>query len=270
MYYHIISSDLDGTLLAPNSSLTDLTINVVQSLVKKGVYFIIATGRHYFEAIKVRNNLGILTFLITSNGARIYDPYDQLVYSSNVNKYVILDLIKLCSLDKDILIQLYSHDSWYISNNYSNNGVNLYNSFGFKYTLLDLKNLIFLDFNKVFFTSSNLNKLHFLQKYILDNFKSKVNVNFSCSNCLEVVSNEVSKGNALQLVSNLLGISLKKCLSFGDGMNDKDMLEISGKGCIMKNGQHFLKESLSDFEVIGSNFEDGVANYLIKIFNLLE
>ncbi|XBC44401.1 MAG: Cof-type HAD-IIB family hydrolase [Buchnera aphidicola (Schlechtendalia peitan)] len=267
MYYHIISSDLDGTLLSLNNCLTEYTKNVIQLLVSKGIYFVIATGRHYIETLKIKNNLGVSVFLITANGARIYDLNDQLIYSCNLKKNIVLQLIQLCLLEKDILIQLYSHDSWYISKNYFNSKKS-YCSFGMQHKLFNLKSLMYLDVIKIFFTSSNVQKLLLLEKYIINTFKKWVNVSFSDSHCLEIVSCQVSKGNALKLLSDVLGLSLKDCLSFGDGMNDKDMLEMSGKGCIMKNGQSVLKKSLPNCEIIGSNSENGVANYLIKIFNL--
>ncbi|XBC41814.1 MAG: Cof-type HAD-IIB family hydrolase [Buchnera aphidicola (Kaburagia rhusicola rhusicola)] len=265
MYYHIISSDLDGTLLSPKYHITEYTKNIIKTLVKKGIHFVIATGRHYIEAKKIRSTLDVLSFLITSNGARIYDPYNQLIYSCDLDKNIVLKLITMLSSEQDILIQLYSHDSWYINRNVFNR-IKLYLSFGFNYKLFDIKCLQYQDISKIFFISTNIHKLLSLKKYIVRQFENMVNVCFSCSNCLEVMSCMVSKGNALKLVSDLLGSSLKNCLSFGDGMNDKEMLQMSGKGCIMKNGTAVLKHSLPNAEIIGSNSEDGVARYLNKFF----
>ncbi|XBC38218.1 MAG: Cof-type HAD-IIB family hydrolase [Buchnera aphidicola (Floraphis meitanensis)] len=268
MYYHIISSDLDGTLLSPKYHLSEYTKNIVQKLVKSGIHFVIATGRHYTEVMKVKSNLGISDFIITSNGARIYDPYNQLVYNCDLNKNIVIQLINRFLLEKDISIQLYSHNNWYVSDNLYND-FNSYSSLGFRYKLLNSEVLKNKNISKIFFTSININKLLFLKKYIVNKYKNIVNASFSCSNCLEIVSSKVSKGNALKLVSNFLGLSLKNCLSFGDGMNDKEMLEMSGKGCIMKNGDPDLKKCLPHIEIIGSNMEDGVARYLNKFFKLI-
>ncbi|XBC37701.1 MAG: Cof-type HAD-IIB family hydrolase [Buchnera aphidicola (Meitanaphis microgallis)] len=265
MYYHIISSDLDGTLLSPEYHLTEYTKNVIQTLVKKGIYFVIATGRHYSEAYKIRESLGVSACLITSNGARIYDFNDKLVYSCDLDKKIVLKLIQILSLDKDVLVQLYSHNNWYINSNY-NNSSKFFLSLDFKYKLFNYKYLQHQNISKIFFTSNNFKKLFLLENYINCQFKNLVNVNFSCSSCLEVTGYKASKGHGLKLVSSLLGFSLENCLSFGDGMNDKDMLEISGKGCIVKNGCSILKRCLPHIEIIGSNAEDGVACYLHKLF----
>ena len=45
-------------------------------------------------------------------------------------------------------------------------------------------------------------------------------------------------------------------------MNDKEMLTLAGKGCIMQNAHQLLKDALPHMEVIGSNQDDAVARYL--------
>jgi len=91
-----------------------------------------------------------------------------------------------------------------------------------------------------------------LKKKILSSFNNnKVNVNFSVPGCLEVVSGRVSKGFGLKLISNMLKISLKKFIAFGDGMNDEDMLNITGKSCIMKNADVRLKKNYRTLKLLG-------------------
>jgi hydroxymethylpyrimidine pyrophosphatase-like HAD family hydrolase len=49
-------------------------------------------------------------------------------------------------------------------------------------------------------------------------------------------------------------------------MNDVEMLSMSGKGCIMRNAQQRLKDTLPTLEVIGSNADDAVPHTLRKLF----
>ena len=65
-----------------------------------------------------------------------------------------------------------------------------------------------------------------------------------------------------------LGFTLDQAVAFGDGFNDVQMLSASGKGLIMGNAPASLKETLPNLEVIKTNAEDGVADYLAsKILN---
>ena len=51
------------------------------------------------------------------------------------------------------------------------------------------------------------------------------------------------------------------------GENDYEMLTIAGKGFIMGNALYRLKDMLpEDFEIIGTNNEDGEAKKLVEIF----
>ncbi|CCW62230.1 unnamed protein product [Phytomonas sp. EM1] len=59
------------------------------------------------------------------------------------------------------------------------------------------------------------------------------------------------------------------CLAFGDNENDVSMIRNAARGCLMGNGPEALKESLkNDVVVVGTNYEDGVAHELKKIFNV--
>ena len=263
--YHIVASDLDGTLLSPEYFLTTRTKEVIRLLVSKGIHFVIATGRHYNEAIEIKKMLNTSTFLITSNGARIHNPNNELIYSCDIDNEIIKIILKKYLLDKDILVQVYSHNNWYV--NQSNCKIlPSYSSFFFKKKILKLKHISNKNISKVLFICEDTNKLLFIKKSIIEYWGKYVNASFSFPTCLEVMSKIVSKGNALKLVANLLGFSLQDCISFGDGMNDKEMLDMSGKGCIMLNSHYVLKNCLPNLEIIGSNKNDSVAEYLNNIY----
>ncbi|AAO26773.1 putative haloacid dehalogenase-like hydrolase [Buchnera aphidicola str. Bp (Baizongia pistaciae)] len=263
--YYIVASDLDGTLLSPQFYLTEYTKKIIKRLVNKGIYFVIATGRHYNEAKEIQKMLNVPVFLITSNGARIYDLNKKLIYSCDIEQKVVKELLQKCLLNHDILIQLYSHNNWYVSNN-NYSASSLYVSFSFRSKIFEFKTIIKKKISKIFFTCKNVKKLLCLEKYIISHWGKYVNVSFSFLNCLEIMSKTVSKGNSLQLIANMLGLSIKNCISFGDGMNDKEMLDMSGKGCMMDNSHYLLKKSLPNLEIIGSNKFDSVAMYLNKIY----
>lgn len=74
------------------------------------------------------------------------------------------------------------------------------------------------------------------------------------------------KGHALEAVAKKLGYSLKDCIAFGDGMNDAEMLSMTGKGCIMGSAHQRLKDLHPELEVIGTNADDAVPHYLRKLY----
>jgi len=119
---------------------------------------------------------------------------------------------------------------------------------------------------KVYFTSNDYYRLLTLEKILKERWKDRINVSFSLTTCLEVMAKDISKGYALNQVVKLLGYNLKDCISFGDGMNDKEMLEMTGKGCIMSNAHQRLKNKLPLLEIIGSNEDEAVPHYLYTMY----
>ena len=66
-------SDLDGTLLRSNQSLSDYTIQTLNKLVENGMVFSYATARSYVTSQKVTKGLNAKIPLIIYNGAFIID-----------------------------------------------------------------------------------------------------------------------------------------------------------------------------------------------------
>lgn len=114
-----------------------------------------------------------------------------------------------------------------------------------------------------------------LEKEIAQRWGDRVSVTFSSAACLDVMDKSVCKAAAVEKVAQMISstldasepaITLKQVIAFGDSMNDKEMLECAGKGCIMVNGQERLKTELPQCEVIGDNNDDGVAKKLAEVF----
>ncbi|QCI17453.1 Cof-type HAD-IIB family hydrolase [Buchnera aphidicola (Acyrthosiphon lactucae)] len=262
---YIIALDLDGTLLSSENKITKYTKEIIQLLIKKNFYFVFASGRHYIDVMKIRDSLKIKTFMITSNGAKIYNLDNELIFSDNLEEDISSTLCRIEYADKEIITQIYQNDKWYINNNkIDNKFCPALSSLQYQYFYPDSLN--FNNISKIFFTSKNFQKLYILERKITNLYSNKVHINFSVPGCLEIVSGNTSKGHGLKLISNLLGISLNNFIAFGDGMNDQDMLAIVGKAYIMKNADSRLKNALPHIEIIESNNNDGVARCLNKVF----
>ena len=75
----------------------------------------------------------------------------------------------------------------------------------------------------------------------------------------------VNKATAIQAVQNNLVIPQKNIISFGDGMNDLEMLQASGISVAMGNAVAELKKHAKF--ITDTNVEDGIANFLIDYFS---
>ncbi|CAQ86197.1 MULTISPECIES: sugar/pyridoxal phosphate phosphatase YigL [Photorhabdus] len=265
--YHIVASDLDGTLLSPDHKLTSYTKETLNLLTNKGIHFIFATGRHHVDVAQIRDSLGIDAYMITSNGARVHDTAGELVFSHNVAPDIVHDLCLMEFDNPNILTNYYCNDDWYMNRESPEQEVFFQESV-FHYQLFERDNFETDGVCKVYFTCEDHDLLITLEEAINARWGDRVNVSFSLRNCLEVMAGGVSKGHALEQVAKSMGYKLSDCIAFGDGMNDLEMLMAVGKGCIMRDAHQRLKDILPDMDVIGSNADDAVSRYLCKMYQV--
>lgn len=263
--YQVVASDLDGTLLSPDHTLSPFAKETLKLLTARDIHFVFATGRHHVDVAQIRDNLEIKAYMITSNGARVHDTEGNLVFSHNMDRDIAADLFGVVHTNPDIVTNVYRNDDWFM-NRHRPDEMKYFREAVFKYTLFEPGVLEPEGISKVFFTCDDHKKLLPLEQAINARWGDRVNVSFSTLTCLEVMAGGVSKGHALEAVSKAMGYTLKDCIAFGDGMNDAEMLSMAGKGCIMANAHQRLKDLLPDLEVIGTNADNAVPHYLRRLF----
>ena len=244
--YQVVASDLDGTLLSPDHTLSPYAKETLKLLTARGVNFVFATGRHHVDVVQIRDNLEIKSYMITSNGARVHDTDGNLIFTHNLDRDIATDLFGIVHNNPDIVTNVYRDDEWFM-NRHRPEEMRFFKE-------------------AVFFTCVNHEELLPLEQAMNARWGDRVNVSFSTLTCLEVMAGGVSKGHALEAVAKRLGFDLKDCIAFGDGMNDAEMLSMAGKGCIMQNAHQRLKDLHPELEVIGTNGDNAVPKYLRKLF----
>lgn len=259
----VVISDLDGTLLNSDHTISAYTKSVFQELHKQNFLIIVATGRHHLDAMAIVNNLGFPLYLVTSNGARIHSPQKELLYSFDMNGESVKSVLAL-EIDPEITTVLFRETVWQTSK--TNNKLNAFQKdLVYPPQVVNFADLD--DFNaiKIFFTHEDHQKLVDLKDRILETHSDDFHHAFSLPICLEFMDKSVDKSAAIAKILEKEGYSFKEAISFGDGFNDEKMLNAAGIGLIMSNAPENLKSKLPHLEVISSNNEDGVAKYLTEI-----
>lgn len=263
--YRVVASDLDGTLLTPDHRVSPFTAETLHLLTEQGVRFIFATGRHHVDVARIRDNLGIDAYMVTSNGARVHNTAGELVFKHDLPAEIARNLMLLAHNNPDIITNVYQGDEWCIDRDVEWLA-EFHEETGFCCRIVDMAMVEnHQDIAKVFYLGKH-EQLLALEEAINARFGDRVNVSFSLPECLEVMAGGVSKGHALEQILPLKGLTLQECIAFGDGMNDVEMLSMVGKGCVMQNAHQRLKDTLPECEVIGENSDEAVAHYLRKLF----
>jgi len=259
--YKIVASDLDGTLLTSDHQILPFTKQVLIQLHEQGKQFIFATGRHHIDVGKMRDKLGIPAYMITANGACVHNNDNELIFQKYMPTDIVSQILKLVQGDQEILINIFNKDAWLANRKEEKL------KFGkghFTYDFFDINHPPVENVVKLFFIREDKNheKLIIWEDKIKAIFGDKVNITFSSPYCLEVMAAGVSKGHALDEIVQMLGLQLKDCIAFGDGMNDVEMLTMAGKGIVMGSAHYKVKSALPNNEVIGCSNDQAVAHYL--------
>lgn len=263
----VVISDLDGTLLNSDHSISDYTKSVFQELHHQKYLIIVATGRHHIDAMSIVENLGIPIYLVTSNGARIHSPKKELLYSFNIKSEAIKSILSL-DIDPEITTVLFKEEVWLTSK--TNKKINSFQK-DLKYPpeVVDFEDLEDFTAIKLFFTHDNHEKLVELKNRILEDHSEEFSHAFSLPICLEFMDKSVDKSVAIAKILELEGYSFQEAISFGDGFNDEKMLNATGIGLLMDNAPDSLKDKLPHLDIIASNAEEGVAQYLSSKLELV-
>ena len=78
-------SDLDGTLLTADASLSERSDAILRELLHEGLPFTIATARTYYSVLPILCDLPITVPLILQNGAVLYDlPHKRILHAEEI------------------------------------------------------------------------------------------------------------------------------------------------------------------------------------------
>lgn len=269
--YKLICIDMDGTLLSDKHEVPELNRKMIKEATKQGVKVAITTGRIFTSAKRYSDLIGTDTPIIASNGAYIREKdNDEVIYESNLSKeqfYKILKVIKKYNLNVyfntcDTMIT----ESVIPENHaYKTMDVDLAEEYKIKFKENAEFDKVFDEFNgkilkAICIEDQNkeaLNKAkEEMQKY------DDLEVVSSWHNNFEVMPKGTSKGNAVKILAQMLGIDREEVICIGDSENDLSMIKYAGLGVAMGNALDIVKEN-ADY-ITDTNSEAGVGKVIQK------
>src|SRR5690625_2352765 len=229
MDYHALFLDIDGIILKPDHTYSNITKSVIKQVQQKGIEVFLATGRPIHEIYNLAHELGIDSF-IGYNGA--YASYqDRVILNETIDRNIIEQYLNISKENKHEIV-FYSNDT------------NYFTSLDHPFVKHFIKTFE-LTYNEIFtedvsdsilgITVMNLDENQPRLYELNDNVHlSQVNV-AGLGHCYDVIQKKVNKGKAVQEIIQHLKTEKQKTIAFGDGMNDKEMLEAVGEGFAMGN-----------------------------------
>ncbi len=258
-------SDLDGTLLRSDETISEYTAETINRLTRQGMLFSYATARSYHTARKVTKGLEAKIPLIVYNGAFVLDNVTGEVMCSNFFRGDAKEI-----LDDFVRNNLYPIVYSYIDNvekfsfipeKCSKGQIDfLETRKGDVRTNVVSKTEQLYEGNIFYFTCiDDKEKLKTLYKRYKDTchcvFQKDI---YSGEQWLEIMPLAASKSNAIRQLKEYLGC--ERVVVFGDAVNDLDMFQMADECYAVANAAPQLKKIAT--QVIGGNNEDGVVKWL--------
>lgn len=108
--YKLMAIDLDGTLLNSYGEVSKDTKEALLKAKKQGTEVILASGRPISSTESLALELGVDNYLISGNGAAVYDIKKQeVIYDRFLSKEQVLKIAKLCE-ENSFFYNVYTED----------------------------------------------------------------------------------------------------------------------------------------------------------------
>ncbi|QGH35419.1 Cof-type HAD-IIB family hydrolase [Gracilibacillus salitolerans] len=228
--YKALFLDIDGTILRRDHTIEDTTKNAVKQAQDKGIEVFLATGRPLHEVNDIAEALGVDSFIGYNGAYAIYDGktvvdepitssvIDHFLYVAKQNEHEMIlytnELNLVTSESKQVVKDFIDYFD-----------LREYQAYEDKFrdqilgiTLMDLQ--------------TDEPALYDVKQE--DIYFSQVNVE-GLEHCYDMIRENVNKGQAIKKVLQELDIPAEAAIAFGDGMNDKQMLQYVGESFAMDN-----------------------------------
>ena len=258
-----IFSDLDGTLLNENNSLSEATINAVKKLKEKNIKFFIATGRSFLAMKRFYDHLELDTEIVNYNGAVIHNSDGGKIFELTLNDSVARELIDY-GRKNNLYYHGFSNEKWYLED--YNDTAKAYGAKSqLQENIINFDNMPKLDFNKMMFIN-DAETTKIVDSYVIEKYKNKIYKGLSSPTFLEIMNPDVSKGNAVKFLLEKYGFQPDEVIAFGDAENDLEMLFSVKYGVAMENANDEVKSKVN--YIAPKNTENGVALFLEDFLKL--
>ena len=268
MRFKAICSDIDGTLLNSERSLSQNLISIVSSISPEIPFFLAsarmpAAMRHLLQDLNRSKEP-----LIAYNGALVLDAEGKELESITIPLSLVQEIVHT-ALPEGLHLSLFHGENWYTpeedhwaSREIQNTKVQP--TWESPLEVLENWSSSNLGAHKVM-CMGDPEKIALLYQTLLQRLGTQLHLYRSKDTYLEIAPKPISKATGLKkILEQGYAIGLDEVVAFGDGYNDIDLLQQVGWGVAVENAFPEVKAVAN--EITKHHKEDGVASTLARIF----
>ncbi|MER7932396.1 MULTISPECIES: HAD family hydrolase [unclassified Streptomyces] len=261
--YSLIATDLDGTLLRADDTVSDRSLAALARAARAGARHLVVTGRPAPRVRPLLGDLGCTGLAVCGQGAQVYDAgADRLLWSVTLDRDLAETALGKIEAEVGQVYAAVDQDGV--------DGLTLIEP-GYRMphpTLPALRvgrrdDLWRVPISKVLLRHHALSddELAATARAVVG---SLATVTMSGPGTVELQPCGVTKATGLALAADRLGLSPERAVAFGDMPNDVPMFDWAAHGVAMADAHPELK-AVAD-EITSSNEDDGVAVVLERLF----
>jgi Cof subfamily protein (haloacid dehalogenase superfamily) len=256
----LVATDLDGTLLRDDKSISPRTVDVLRRISAEGVHVALVTGRPVRWLAAVYAALGSRPVAVCANGAVVYDPEaDEVLRADPLAPDLLVEVCRRLRAeipgirfavevaDGRRMLHERAYEQWARP---EDQPVRVLSSPEELYAVPAVKLLARADVDADALPSRVAACLTGLAE----------TTHSSYGGLVEISAAGITKAAGLAWLCERLGVTADEVVAFGDMPNDVPMLAWAGRAVAVANAHPTVREAAH--EVTLSNEEDGVAAYL--------
>lgn len=276
----LVASDIDGTIIGENNTITPQNIKAIHDMRKSNINFTICTGKPYAMVKSFCRDLQA-SYGIFGNGNQIIDmKTGKEIYKKTLTQEEINTCIDLAK-KQNLHIHLYTENEVITP----------------ELCYMDLRNFILKQ--SIFPNDLDFKVIPDIEKYITDQHPTVLKLVISSPSSLvelqkqlnqkmdltiyrvnkskqykdkiinkeyeylDITPSKTNKSEALATLSKYLGVSSSEVMAIGDNLNDIDMIQNSGIGVAVANSYDAVKK-VATYTTAHSVEESGFAEAVYK------
>lgn len=240
--------DMDGTLLDSRHIISEENVKALQKLQQDKTEVIIASGRIDLMVKSYIRQLDLKGHVISCNGGLIRSIMTgEILYSRPMEKDTVREIINFCQ-DRKIHYMVYTAELIFTDKGnpravaYEEFNRILDRSLSFEIRYVepeDMQQLMSCELLKVLLIGEDQEQVDSLIHRFEGN--KDLTVVSSAVGLVDIMAANTTKGGALKVLAERLGVDLGKVIAFGDNYNDIEMLQCVGMPIAMENSVEPLK-----------------------------
>ena len=252
----LLISDVDGTLVGKDKTLSEATVAAVGRLRAAGVAFTLISARPLTGVMEIARRLELDVPVGAYNGGVIARPDGTEVSAERLEADAAREALRMFDLDW-VTTWVFADGLWHTrSTDNAHNGSEIVTA-AQQPTVVDGFAPLADRIDKIVAVSDEEPRLAELERRTREALGDRATVARSQTYYLDVTARGADKGRGATALARALGVPLEQTAVIGDGWNDVPMFKVAGLSIAVDNASDEVKKAAD--HVTASNADDGVA-----------